>query len=194
MLRSEAKVWVSIPTKGSLRAETVLWILSQPDIGVDIVQTRLPLEHARNLAVSRFLNGPAEWTHFYTLDSDCIPADGTLERLLQHNLPFISSPHACIIEGEKGYMAVDEIEPGRYKQHHPMRGLQRCDAVGGSGLLVRRDVLERIEPPWFKFEYDGNGLLVGGEDFYFCRKLREAGYLVVADFDVPQQHVVEDRI
>jgi hypothetical protein len=46
-------------------------------------------------------------------------------------------------------------------------GLQECDGVGMAAVCIRRDVLEAMEPPYFAFEGGG------GEDFYFCRKLKE---------------------
>jgi len=84
-------------------------------------------------------------------------------------------------------MACDHDESG-YKQHYPMEGLQRVDAVGGTGVLVRRDVLESLTPPWYMDEYDDNGLMDCGEDFYFSRKLTDAGYEIWADFGLVQAH------
>ena len=86
-------------------------------------------------------------------------------------------------------MALDRMEDG-YRQHYPMAGLQRCDAVGGSGLLIRRDVLEKIGPPWFMVEYGADGRLALGEDFFFSERLAAAGYDIWVDFDLTQRHRV----
>jgi GT2 family glycosyltransferase len=175
-----------------LRAETVEWILQTytemaPGVEVHIVNTPLPLPHARNMQVHRFLKSSC--THLFTLDSDCIPKPGTIQKLLARDLPVVVAPHATVVGEEVGVMALDRVPDG-YRQHRPMSGFQKCDAVGGSGILVRREVLEELGPPWFMFEYDQNGLLSKGEDFYFSDRLKAAGYEIWVDFALTQRHRV----
>ena len=67
--------------------------------------------------------------------------------------------------------------------------MQKADAVGCAGMLIRRDVLEKMEPPWFFMEYDSRGLLSLGEDFWFCRKMASYGYEVWADCELAQKHM-----
>lgn len=183
------RVLVSVITKGQVSAETCGWLVAfsatHPECAVDIVSTPLPLAHARNLAVHRFLG--TDCTHFYTLDSDCVPAPGTIERLLAYDLPVVVSPHACLINGEKGVMACDRVAD-RYVQHHPMTGLQKVDAVGGSGVMLQRGVIEALGPPWYADEYDALGLLSLSEDFYLSRRLLATGYEIWADFNLTQWH------
>lgn len=186
----ESKVAISLPTKGNIRAETVLWILRTKEAvncEVHIINTPLPLPHARNLQINAFLK--SDCTHLFTLDSDCVPQEDTLLKLLKYDLPIVVSPHASVINGERGVMALDKVRNG-YKQHYPMSGLQKCDAVGGSGLLVKRNVIEAINPPWFMFEFDKNGLLSLGEDFYFSNKVIKAGFDIWVDFNLVQNHIV----
>lgn len=176
-----------------MRAETVSWLLRNlaPNVGIDLVVTPHPLEFARNQQVHRFLE--SNFTHLFTLDSDCVPPDGCVERLLAYDLPVVVAPHASLINGERGIVALDRA-PGGYRQHQPMKGLQRCDVVGGSGIMVRRDVLETLGPPWFEFEMDERGLLTRGEDFHFCERLAAAGYEVWVDFDLVQRHMVRVEV
>lgn len=47
--------------------------------------------------------------------------------------------------------------------------------TGSSGMLIRRRVLDALEPPWFEL---GNGI---SEDVAFCRKARAAGFSVHVD-------------
>lgn len=178
-------VLVSVVTRNEIWADTCRWLL---DCGydVDIVATPLPLVHARNLAVRRFLESGHDY--MYTLDADCVPAPNTIERLLAYGLDVVVSPHTCVVNGEVGVMACDRAVDGGYVQHHPMEGLQRVFAVGGSGVLVHRRVLEDIMPPWYMQEYDGLGQLQCSEDFYFSEKIWDAGYEIWADFGLIQAH------
>lgn len=185
----DAKVLISIPTRGEMQAATTAWLLRNlaANIAVDLVITPHPLEFARNQQVWRFLE--SDCTHLFTLDADCIPPERCVQKLLAYDLPVVVAPHASVINGETGIVALDRVKGG-YRQHRPMEGLQRCDVVGGSGLLVRRDVLETLGPPWFHFEMNEHGLMERGEDFYFSERLTAAGYDIWVDFDLTARHRV----
>ena len=191
------KVLISTPTKKNINARTADWrlrevmrLVQQPgiDVAVDTVITRKPLQHARNMQVWRFLE--TNCTHLFLLDSDCVPQENTIARLLAYDMPIISAPHESEINGEKGLMVVDRVKDG-YAQHHPVEGLQGPDVrVGGGGLLMARDVFEALEPPWFVCEYNNRGELTLSEDFYFCEQALAAGYEIWAQCDLAQQHIV----
>lgn len=58
--------------------------------------------------------------------------------------------------------------------------MQEVAAVGTGAILIRREVLEALEPPWFATGSDENGINVG-EDIIFCERAREAGFGVWLD-------------
>ena len=188
--RKNMSVLISLATKKSVHAEVVKWLLLQnAEYTIDIVNSPMPLEHVRNLQVKRFLSSDAEF--LFLVDSDCVPKPNTLKQLLDFDLPFISAPHPTIKGNETGVMIMDKVDEG-YRQHRPFdKGLEECDAVGCAGMMIRRDVFEQVEKPYFKFIYDKEGQLVKGEDFYFCDKLKEAGIKIYAYCDIVQTHYVE---
>ncbi len=55
--------------------------------------------------------------------------------------------------------------------------LIESDGVGAGCLLIHRRVFDAIEKPYFKC----NPNTFIGEDFYFCRKVREAGFKIYLD-------------
>jgi len=61
--------------------------------------------------------------------------------------------------------------------------------VGTGALLVHRSVFETLRPPWFKFTYRDNGTKAQGEDFYFSKKARKAGFRLWVDTTRPCGHV-----
>ncbi len=63
--------------------------------------------------------------------------------------------------------------------------LMEVDGVGGHFMVIHREVLEAIKPPYFM-----NTSLNAGEDFYFCRKVRKAGFKIYADLSAYTGHVV----
>lgn len=187
-----SKVCISIPTRHNIHAETVEWLLRTfvqlaPNVEVQIVNTPHPLEYQRNEQVRRFL--ASDCTHLFLLDSDCVPRDGTVQRLLAHDLPFVSAPGPTMIGGEVGVLALDRTPEG-YVSHDPLTGLQRVDAVGCAGMLICRHVLMEMVPPWFTFEMGEGGVLTKGEDFGFCERLKESGVEIVSDCDLIQRHWV----
>lgn len=187
-------VLISVATKKSLHAELVKWLLQQSSENqIDIVNSPMPLEHVRNLQVERFLSGPYE--KLFLVDSDCVPHKNAVKVLDELDLPFVSAPHPTIKGSEVGVMVLDRVSENEYIQHRPFdRGLQECDAVGCGGMMIRRDVFQKVVKPYFKFIYDKEGRLVKGEDFYFCEKIKKAGFKVYAYCDMVQTHYVEVAI
>lgn len=190
------RVCISCVTKGTLRAETVEWLLQTfvqlaPQVVVQIVNDHRPLEHARNIQVHRFLNSIC--THMFILDSDCIPQNGTIQRLLTHQLPIVAAPHPTQKGSEIGLMILDR-QGDAYVQHRPWTGMQSVDAVGTAGMLIERSVFMRFGPPWFHCAYSAAGLLTKSEDFWFCDRVRELDYTILADCSLAQSHMVTVRL
>jgi len=186
------RVCISIATKDKICAATVQWLLGAfvqlaPSVEVQIISDRRPLQHARNVQRQRFL--ASRCTHMFILDADCIPQVRTIQKLLAYGLPIIAAPHPSVKGDEMGLMVLDRSPEG-YVQHRPLTGLQGPDVVVGcAGLLIQREVLEKLGP--FRCLYDAEGLLVRTEDFDFCDRAHEAGYDVWADCNLVQGHIVE---
>lgn len=62
-------------------------------------------------------------------------------------------------------------------------GLQEVDAIGTGCLLIRRDVLEKMQRPWFEFSDRM------GEDMFFCDQAKKLGYHILLDGDVKCRHL-----
>ena len=57
-----------------------------------------------------------------------------------------------------------------------------CDVVGMGATLIRRQVFEAISPPWFEYErWRKTGEMTVTEDVAFCRKVKAAGFEILAD-------------
>jgi hypothetical protein len=175
-----------------------------------------PVDIARNAIIELALKVPG-LTHLFFMDSDQRFHPNTLARLMAHDLPIVSGtyfmrtdtpwPHvyryaksgpAEDLDGEE----VDWYQPlglelSQWMGRHPEwrerpnawcydgnDGLVECDATGGGCLLIKREVLEAIGKPWCL----SNPTSGGGEDFDLCRRAREAGYKVYADFAVQCDH------
>ena len=150
----------------------------------------VPYDIARNIIVRTFLKSPAEWLLF--LDSDIhIPQDG-VTRMLSHKLPIVSAlywrrqePHTPAMWKFTGPKPNDHAPITNYGDGQ----MVEADVVGAGALLIHRRVLERLPDPWFKFTYEGRDNDEGvSEDFYFCKKAKEAGFTIIVDTAVQCPH------
>ena len=70
------------------------------------------------------------------------------------------------------------------------RGLVKVDAMGFGGIMMAREVLEKVKFPRFPRVWDEAMQSYVGEDFGFYNKCRKAGIEVWADTDLHYSHMV----
>jgi hypothetical protein len=76
----------------------------------------------------------------------------------------------------------------------PDDALVEVDFTGMHCTLIRRDVLEGLHPgPWFDRLHPIGGPRGPGEDYYFCRRVREAGFSLYVDRSVQAGHLAGER-
>lgn len=115
------------------------------------------------------------------IDNDVVPPKDILT-MIEHGKPVVSAT-VTIKKGSVPQPVILKEEGDQYRQVNVAEfldeesdGLIEVDGVGTGALLVRRDVLEEMKPPWFKFLYnEEDGSLRLGEDFYFSRRLKQNG-------------------
>jgi SAM-dependent methyltransferase len=150
-----------------------------------------------------------DWLFFMDADQTFPPE--TIERLLSWNVDVISGlyfkspgmplPHAYEYayantknSGENDYWYMPKSQAvGKYLDRYrteilaakeeamilpaTREDLIPIDGCGGGCLLVHRRVIEKLEKPYFKFTEGARA----GEDFYFCRQIRQAGFDIWLD-------------
>jgi len=178
----------------------------------------LPIADARNSLVEGLLAYP-EYGWLLQIDQDAILHPETLMRLISWDVPIISPlvfaryppimPVAFSKRGpdltENEYtVEIDEVRHwiGMHEKMWtsepvvldptPEDSLIRRWFVGTHCLLVRRDVFETIEPPWFKRETEP-GRQATGSDRYFCQKAVAAGFPIYMDRSVVAGHMYGQR-
>jgi len=68
------------------------------------------------------------------------------------------------------------------------------DAIGAGFLMVRAQVLKGIEKPWFRFWERGVAKRQQGEDYYFCKKLTDAGKKIHVDPSLQLGHITDSVV
>ena len=140
---------------------------------------------ARNTLVEMTLRG--DYTHLWFMDDDHAFPPHLLKMLLRHDKPLVSPlclariapfplvTYAGMLEDGSRYLPIDLSQ-------HNQTGLVELAAAGCAGMLIRRDVLEAIEAPWF--EYTDRS-----EDIVFCEKAKAAGFPLYADLEARLGHI-----
>ncbi len=119
------------------------------------------------------------------VDSDMRFPKDALEILLSRDLPIVGvnattrrfpvKPTALDIDPETNDL-VKVNSKGK-------TGLEQVMGVGFGMILIKKEVFEAAQKPWFWFEQTDKGGIIG-EDIYFCAKAFDAGYQTVIDHDL----------
>jgi hypothetical protein len=119
------------------------------------------------------------------VDSDMRFPKDALEILLSRDLPIVGvnattrkfpvTPTAIDIDHEKNELVK--------VQSKGKTGLEQVMGVGFGMVLIKKEVFEATQKPWFWFDHNDKGGIIG-EDIYFCAKAFDAGYQTVIDHDL----------
>lgn len=187
------RIFIVIPTlTGNIRIELatlLMKLLFNKKYFIKIyLEQGKPIDFLRNKIVKKFLLenmiSKNKYDYLLFIDDDIIPVDDILD-MVELNKDIVSAvcfsfqydePFALILDKtnnpfiSEGYVQSNKINKGK---------IIECDAVGCGCLLIKREVLEKIEKPFeFKFNEDGT---TKGEDFNFCEKAKKLGYKIFVD-------------
>lgn len=215
------RVFVALPTEGRLHEQTLQSVqtMIRNTTRAEVVHFKWadyrPSDRCRNMLVREFLQDK-QWTHILFVDTDMIVPPQTLDELLESNQPLICAPAPLRNRHKTGsatmptysvttnVMVLEDadlrgraIDPTRsdttYAYLDPDQypgGVFACDASGMSTCLAAREVFENTSAPWFQFVDRSDGGQVG-EDVYFFRKARMAGYKLMVHPDLLCDHLKE---
>jgi len=129
-------------------------------------------------------------THLMYMDHDVVFPGDTIDKLLAHEKPVVGAtynmrgvepPSTCVV-------LLDEHGDKTPWEHLPKEPF-RCEALPGGAMLVRMDVFDKIDRPWFAIQEDETGELSMSEDVWFCNRVRAAGMEIWCDPTIPTGHI-----
>lgn len=202
---SRPAVAVGIPMTGMLHRTAVnqfLFLLKNmrdDDVFLPCVETAVASE-ARNTIIRAFLDLPDCVEYLFLFDDDMTIPLHTIEMMTWRKQPFLAGlcthkrpPYEPVVYLEGATVPADAttshygdsiVTNHTIANWEPHTGIREAHGVGAACLCLHRDLLKTIPAPWFKFEQ-------GGEDLYFCRKVRQYGYRVMVDTNVLPGHIGE---
>jgi len=131
--------------------------------------------------------------YLWMIDDDMIVPPDLFEKLVRHDKDVIAPlafmrfyPHKPVIYNVvEGY---DTVTKQHYYQNYvvdryPKNKLVECDAVGFGSVLIKVNILEKLEKPWFMV------MTGAGEDIHFCHRAKRAGFKIFMDTSVKLAHL-----
>lgn len=124
------------------------------------------------------------------IDSDMTFHPESIDYLYRHNVPYVCAKAFKRVEPYQPcfYTTVRQEANGEVYLESPIEygeGLLRIEGSGMACTLIRREVFEKIEKPYF---FPKNGL---GEDLSFCIKLKESGIDMFVDTTLQFGHLAQ---
>ena len=176
------KVLIAMPTAKFIEPQTYVSIynLGTSDIETSFVAIEgYSVDTSRNMLVKEARNQKADYILW--VDSDMILPEDTLIKLLSHGKDIVSAAYAFKDVKSQDLIAFS-LDGGRIPLAS-VDGLTEVSGIGFGCCLTKTDVFDKIDFPYFVFGEDY------GEDIYFCKKAREAGYKIYLDPDVKCGHI-----
>lgn len=115
------------------------------------------------------------------LDSDMMFPPTAALRLLEHNKDIVACNY---MKRSKPLKTVAYTDLTNWDSWVPMKtqeNLVKVEGVGMGCMLMKLDMFDKIEKPYFEFEYKEDSEDHYGEDFVLLGKLRKLGYEVLID-------------
>lgn len=125
-------------------------------------------------------------THLFFLDSDMHFPPESLNILLGHDKDVIGANYHQRQLPLITTVKMDAEKKKTIAADYP-NGVFPCNAVASGFMLINTKVFAKLEKPWFHV-----GTLNGeleGHDYRFCRLVREAGFNVWCDLNIPIKHI-----
>ena len=145
--------------------------------------------HNANWILNAAMEERAAWV--WLLNDDNVFDPDLLLRLLARNVDVIAplvairtGPFEPMVFRQKG----DLVGRTTWKDTKES-GLDTSLRMGNNGLLIKRHVLEKIEPPWFRPGQEDPARMM--EDIYFTRQVVEAGFTIHVDCDHLMGHITQ---
>jgi len=135
---------------------------------------------ARN-SLCRLVLDSEDAEYLWFMDDDHAFPPSMLKKLLAHDEAIVTP--ICLTRTHP-FTPVQFIKKGEMMKLSEMDhdGLVEIEAGGCAGMLIRRDVIEAIEPPWFEYADTS-------EDILFCEKAKEKGFKLYADLGCRLGHI-----
>jgi hypothetical protein len=188
------KIFLAVLNQGEIKTDLakVLNYIQQNDSYEIMVSypSAKPITNNRNMIVQKFL-AIKDADYLMMIDADIIPTPDILN-LVDFEKDIITPLMFVQQKGTLIPLYLRRNKDGIYDAGNYLEetGLQEVDATGTGCIVIKREVLEKVEHP-FENVYDRDGIKKLGNDFNFCKKAKELGFKVWVHLDYVADHISE---
>lgn len=193
---TKPKIAVAIPHLNQIDTDLAVWLYRHKnEIEELLVHRAKPIDFNRNLIAKLFLE--TECDVLFSVDADVTPPDNWLG--MYDPDVHLKSAHVTAWQADQS-IAVgfwrSKAGPHSFNRVKPREGnLYKVDAIGTGCYYVTRELLEKMQKPWFEHVYSKDGLeKYYGEDVNFSLKAGELGYDIIYDARFMAKHRVPIKI
>lgn len=189
---NKIRLGIGIPNCGTIKSQTVASL-------VGMVRT-LPYPNALLMREGSVLHSNREeiimraiemnCTHVLFVDDDMIFEKDAVVRLVERDKDIVGVHYNCRKFPLTTTVHMDKKQKEKINWEKP-EGFMSCEAVGTGFMLINLKVFKKLQHPWFFWKSNEKGEVVEGEDYWFCRIAREAGFEVWVDLNIPIKHIGE---
>lgn len=185
-------IFVGTPSPGMWRAKTAVCAY---DMGVNAAAQRIIskaigaegayTEANRTNVVTAALTSADEVDAIMWIDSDMVFPPDTLAHLWGLNLPIAGATYR---ERQEPYRFLgrflDPEDELALERGDKLTGLRPMRLMPGGMILVRMEVYRVLGMPWYDIEGYESGKTRLRDDYFFCQRAIEAGYMPMCDMDL----------
>lgn len=195
-MQIKPKIFIAVPSMGHIKTELASRLLYWTKNHSGIAHATCgvtPVDHARNEIVRVFLK--SDCTHLFFVDSDTVPPTEAIAKLLAVDSDIVSGITHIYRDGgivnncftdfssdENGSTMTAVVED---------TGVVAIERCGGSCVLIKREVLEKMGGKWFQNIWNDEYTGYVSEDLSFCDKARDLGFKLFCATDVICEHSKE---
>ena len=126
-------------------------------------------------------------THILFVDTDRRFPMSTLERLIAHDKDIVAVNYPTRKFPIQPVAFANDQTNERVFTEKDSTGLESVASVGMGIMLIKASIFDKIKLPYFMIGFSAAHQEYTGEDIFFCRKARAAGYEVFIDHNLSKE-------
>lgn len=127
------------------------------------------------------------YSHVFFVDTDMVFPPIVLQKLIEDNKDIVSA--TCLLKDGSDRVAAWVKRGEQLEKNNLPTNLFKCYAVGAACMLIKTSIFEKMKRPYFFFGKDTEERGGCGEDIWFCKQARKAGFDIWCDPTVIAGHI-----
>ena len=194
------KITLACPTNRGIQPKTfdclmklVVYSSNKYNLHCIVPEEGYTVAENRNYIAVQALNSKSDY--LLMVDDDMVFPPILLDKLISNKKDICGVAYhpRCEMDRMKAidethYINIDKSNDPKYKD------VFECHATGTGIILIKTNIFYKIKRPWFQFEYYPTGQCKLGEDWYFAREAKKAGFKIWTDPTIEVGHIGEKII